>query len=94
MDPYREVMIQWLQDDREVPRKQRHTSRRIWQRLRDEYGSTAAESTGRHYLARLRRDLFPTADRVFLDLAFDPAEAAQVDWGEAQMTLDGQLTTN
>jgi hypothetical protein len=26
----------WLEGDREAPRKQRHTARRIWQRLRSE----------------------------------------------------------
>ena len=57
--------------------------RRIWQRLRDEYGATAAESTVRHYVARMRRELQPAVQPVFLDLVFDPAEAAQVDWASA-----------
>ena len=93
MDPYRAVIESWLRQDAEMPRKQRHTSRRIWQRLRDEYGATAAESTVRHYVARMRRELQPAAQPVFLDLVFDPAEAAQVDWGEVQVILDGQSVT-
>ena len=28
----------WLTDDQEAPRKQRHTARRIWERLVDEHG--------------------------------------------------------
>ncbi len=93
MDPYRAVIASWLRQDAEMPRKQRHTSRRIWQRLRDEYGATAAESTVRHYVARMRRELQPAAQPVFLDLVFDPAEAAQVDWGEVHVILDGQSVT-
>lgn len=36
MDPYRAIIEHWLRQDAEMPRKQRHTSRRIWQRLREE----------------------------------------------------------
>src|SRR5256714_8545225 len=33
--PYRPLIDQWLSADREAPRKQRHTAKRIWQRLPD-----------------------------------------------------------
>ena len=93
MDRYREILTQWVLDDQSAPRKQRHTSRRMWQRLRDEYGSPVAESTVRHFVARLRRQVTPGAEPVFLDLVFDPGEAAQVDWGEAVIDLDGHRVT-
>jgi len=32
--PWREVIDGWLSADKDVPCKQRHTARRIWQRLR------------------------------------------------------------
>lgn len=90
---YHAVIQQWLEADQTAPRKQRHTSRRIWQRLRDEYGATVSESTVRHYVAQLRRRLHPEDVPVFLDLVFDPGEAAQVDWGEAKIVLDGHEWT-
>ena len=93
LGPYHPVIRQWLEADRTAPRKQRHTSRRIWQRLRDEYGATVSESTVRHYVARLRRDLQPETAPVFFDLVFDPGEAAQVDWGEAKIVVAGQEYT-
>jgi transposase len=46
-----------LTDDKAAPRKQRHTSRRIWQRLRDETGSTIGESTVRNFVGIRRREL-------------------------------------
>jgi transposase len=46
-----------LRDDRHAPKKQRHTARRIWQRLRDEKGSDVAEPTVRAYVRRRRREL-------------------------------------
>lgn len=38
LDDYEHLVRQWLEDDKEVFRKQRHTITRIHQRLRDEYG--------------------------------------------------------
>ena len=43
--------------DKTAPRKQRHTARRIWQRLDEELDVTLAESTIRKYVGRRRRDL-------------------------------------
>jgi hypothetical protein len=37
----------WLTEDLSAPRKQRHTARRVWQRLRGEHGAEVAESTVR-----------------------------------------------
>jgi hypothetical protein len=45
--PWREVIDGWLRGDREAPRKQRHTGRRIFRRLQAEYGYRGAESTVR-----------------------------------------------
>jgi len=40
MDPWGEVIDSWLLGDRDVPRKQRHTARRVWQRLVAEHGAS------------------------------------------------------
>ena len=40
IDPYVEIIDGWLIADRDVPRKQRHTARRVWQRLVAEHGAT------------------------------------------------------
>jgi hypothetical protein len=42
---YRAVIDSWLMADREAPRKQRHTAKRIHQRLVDEHGAEVAEVT-------------------------------------------------
>src|SRR5213592_266571 len=47
LGPYRPLIDEWLRADREAPRKQRHTARRIWQRLVDEHGADVAETTVR-----------------------------------------------
>ena len=46
-----------LTSDRRAPQKQRHTARRIWQRVRDEKGADVAEPTVRAYVRRRKREL-------------------------------------
>src|SRR6202022_3957254 len=46
LGPWTLIIRAWLVADREVPRKQRHTARRGWQRLRAEDGAGGAESAG------------------------------------------------
>jgi hypothetical protein len=57
VDPWVEVIDSWLLGDREVPRKQRHTARRVWQRLVAEHGAGCAEVTVSRYVARRRIEL-------------------------------------
>jgi len=80
LDEYRSIIEGWLDEDSKTWRKQHHTARRIWQRLRDERGCTASESTVRHYVARLKTERMPLKG-AFLELAWEPGEA-QVDFGE------------
>src|SRR5215472_3841644 len=55
--PYTAIIDEWLVADRDVPRKQRHTARRIWQRLVAEHGASVAEVTVSRYVARRRAEL-------------------------------------
>ena len=55
--PYAAIIDGWLLADRDVPRKQRHTARRVWQRLVAEHGATVAEVTVSRYVARRRAEL-------------------------------------
>lgn len=45
MDPSRQVIEAWLAADETAPTKQRHTARRIYNRLVEEFGFTGGEST-------------------------------------------------
>jgi len=48
------VIAAWLVADREVPRKQRRTARRIWLRLMTEHGARLAEVTVSEYVVTRR----------------------------------------
>lgn len=91
LGPYRELIDSWLEADRKAPRKQRHTARRIWQRLGEEHDAKVAESTVRNYVRRRRRELCPPGD-AYVPQVHEPAAEAEVDWGEAQVVLHGQPT--
>src|SRR5436190_19316152 len=64
----------WLIEDRAAPRKQRHTARRVWQRLVDEQDAVVAESTVRHLVARLRREVGSGIGQVMVPQTHAPAE--------------------
>lgn len=50
----------WLVEDLLAPRKQRHTARRVWQRLRDEHGAQLGESTVRGLVGQIRQEIAAT----------------------------------
>ena len=85
------LIDEWLVADQSAPRKQRHTARRVFERLRDEYGCQAAETTVRDHV-RARRRVLGLAGEGFVPQAYAPAVDAQVDWGEAEVVLAGQRT--
>jgi transposase len=89
---YRKLIDSWLIADREVPRKQRHTAKRVYERLRDEYGADVAQRTVREYVAARRRELGLGGGEVCVPLCHEPAQEAEVDWGEAQVVIAGTLT--
>ena len=87
LDRYRGVIESWLDEDAANWRKQRHTARRIWQRLRDEHGVECCESTVRHYVRDLKA-LRKAVSESYLDLVWRPGEA-QADFGEADFCVMG-----
>jgi transposase len=76
----------FAQDEAEGLKKQRHTARRIFHRLKKEKGFTGGESTIRSIVNEMR----PKYKEAFMPLEFDPGEAAQVDWGEATVYFKGK----
>ena len=79
----------WLIEDKEVHRKQRHTARRIWQRLMEEKGVVVAESSVRNLVAELRREIGDQSLAVMVPQTHGPAEEAEVDFGEFGAFIGG-----
>lgn len=86
MNPYIAIVKAWLADDETAPRKQRHTAKRIYDRLVDEYGFTGAEVTVRQAVARLRGRHV----EAFVPLEAPWGRIMQADFGGAVVTIAGE----
>ena len=85
LEPYLATIEEILAADREVPRKQHHSARRIFERLRDEHGYEGGITQVKEAVARLRRH----SAEVFVPLAHEPGRA-QFDFGEATVRIAGE----
>ncbi|WP_412033274.1 IS21 family transposase (plasmid) [Nitratireductor aquimarinus] len=74
----------WLEADRTVPRKQRHTAKRVFDRLRDEHGFAGGYTIIKDYM----RDRDRRGQEMFVPLAH-PAGHGQADFGEAVVVIGG-----
>ncbi|MCO5158525.1 MAG: IS21 family transposase [Aquamicrobium sp.] len=84
LDAFIAIIDRWLEADRAVPRKQRHTAKRVFDRLRDEHGFTGGYTIIKDYM----RDRARRGQEMFVPLAH-PAGHAQADFGEAMVVIGG-----
>ncbi|MBA3915998.1 MAG: hypothetical protein H0X25_19540 [Acidobacteriales bacterium] len=84
LDPWLGTIDAILQEDQNQPRKQRHTAKRIFDRLREEYGYGGGYTIVKDFvrLKKLR------GQEMFVPLAHPPGEA-QADFGEAKVVIGG-----
>ncbi len=93
LGPHRATIRTWLTEDLAAPRKQRHTARRVWERLVDECEATVGESTVRANVGQVKAELERGTRQVTVPRTHGPGEEAEVDFGEVSVWLDGVLTT-
>ena len=84
LEPYTGVIDAILEGDRQVPRKQRHTVKRIFERLRDEYGFDGQQTIVKDYVRERRGRV----GEMFVPLTHGPGHA-QCDFGEAMAVIAG-----
>ena len=84
LDPFLGIIDRILDEDKERPKKQRHTSKRIFERLRDEYGFTGGITIVKDYICAARQ----RQREMFVPLSHPPGHA-QVDFGEALAVIGG-----
>lgn len=92
LEPLKAAIDGMLESDRQAPRKQRHTARRIFTRLGEEHPShPVAESTVRHYVQGRKQELGLGRREVYVPQSYDWGQESQVDWFEAMAKLGGEL---
>jgi transposase len=85
LDPFLGFIDEVLRTDQDVSRKQRHTARRIFERLQKEHGYTGGYTQVKDYVRTTKRH----HQEMFIPLIHPPGHA-QVDFGEAWVRLAGQ----
>ena len=84
LGPFTGIIDRILEDDRTSHHKQRHTAKRIFDRLRDEYGFTGGYTIVKDYVRERRL----RSREMFVPLVHSPGHA-QADFGEAMAVIGG-----
>jgi transposase len=84
LDRFLGIIDRILEEDKLQPAKQQHTSKRIFERLRDEHGYAGGITIVKDYVHGRRQRL----REMFVPLRHDPGHA-QVDFGEALAVIAG-----
>jgi len=84
LDPFIPVIDRILGDDKSRPKKQHHTAKRIFERLRDEHRFTGGITIVKDYAAGWRQ----RTQEMFVPLLHPPGHA-QADFGEAIGIIGG-----
>ena len=90
---YVAIIDGWLKEDRDVPKKQRHTARRIYHRLVAEHGYKGGESTVRRYVSMAKMRLGRDRPGAFIPCDPEAGFEAEVDWGTATAEIGGTRQT-
>lgn len=90
LSPYVPIVRQWLTEDLSRNRKQRHSAVRVFERLRDEHGYAGSRRAVSDLVKELRGEL--TTKDVYVPIDHPPGAEVQVDWGQADVILNGQTT--
>ena len=92
LGPYLKIIDGWLSDDVDRPKKQRHTARRIFERLCNEYGFKGSERAVREYVWKAKLELGIGNRDVYIPLEPELGKEAEVDWGICHAILGGKHT--
>ncbi|CAM5317065.1 Transposase OS=Streptomyces aurantiogriseus OX=66870 GN=istA PE=3 SV=1 [Streptomyces aurantiogriseus] len=98
LDPYKPVIDAILRADLTAPRKQRHTVKRIYDRLLDEHEAVdVSYQMVRAYVAARREEIRLQAGKgvveAFVPQTHRPGAEAEVDFGDVTVRLAGELVT-
>ena len=95
LEPFAGLIDSWLLEDRRCWFKQRHTAKRVYDRLVGEEGFGGSYATVQRYVKRRREELAAELDareaQGFLLLDWLPGEC-QVDFGQADFRVRGVVT--
>ena len=87
---YLTVIDGWLTSDKDKPKKQRHTARRVYNRLVEEHGYQGSETTVCRYVRFAKLSLGIDTPCAFIPCDPEAGHEGEVDWGTATAILAGE----
>ncbi len=90
LSKHHDQIDKWLKADKENPKKQRHTAKRVFDRLVAESGFHGSESNIRRYVREAKRRLGLGKSKAYIPLDPESAKAGEVDWGNAIAIIGGK----
>ena len=92
LDPFKSKIVEWLEEDRRMRFKQRHTAKRVHERLGEEFPDTydCSYPLVQRYIKGLKAERGQS--NGFLELVWTAGEA-QADFGEADILSQGAIVT-
>jgi len=92
LGPVKAFLDAILLADEQAPKKQRHTARRMWQRIRQERPEArVSEATVRRYVRQRKQELGQGRWETFIPQVYAWGAEAQVDWYEAMAEVSGEM---
>ena len=74
LEAFMSVIVRIIEEDHRVPKKQRHTARRIYERIRDEYGFDGQYTIVKDYVREHRR----RTKEMFVPLSHPPGQEVRL----------------
>lgn len=92
LEPYKATIDEWLNADKRAKRKQRHTAKRVYDRLIEKYPESfdCSYRTVAAYFAEKKKEVFGNKKQGYIPLNHIPGEA-QADFGDAEYYENGKL---
>ncbi len=90
---FQETLETWLTVERQLPRPQRRTARRLFEGLQAEGYRGAYDSVQRHVRRWKVSKSGPALTRAYVPLSFSPGEVCQFDWSHEHVELGGVMQT-
>ncbi len=91
LDPLKPIIDFWLEEDLAAPRKQRHTAKRVYKRLLQEYPEKLAvkQRTVQYYVSQKKKELFNCAGVLVFSTTKDEIEVSHLAKGFYYIMCDG-----
>jgi len=90
LGPYLGIIDSWIEGDKDKPKKQRHTARRVFNRLIEEEGYKGCESTVCRYVRWAKVKFGISNSKAFIPSDPEAGYEAEVDWGTANAIVAGK----